>query len=169
MAALLIIMSTGCATTNGSYQMTSMPSSDALLAKYSSVAVEVSCAQGVALSQPDIDRIRNLIVKNIPTECPNRFKSINPATPDANTLKAGVNITRYDEGNTYARAMLVGLAQMHIGASVVLSDYTTGEKIGAADVNKTFDWGTYYRGITLIKDLENGLAKGVAASICGKK
>lgn len=149
--------------------MTSMPSNDALLAKYSDVAVEVSCAQVVALSQPDIDRIRNLIVKNIPTECPNRFKSINPATPDANTLKAGVNITKYDEGNTYARAMLFGLAQMHIDAAVVLSDYTTGEKISAAMVNKTFDWGGYYRGNTLIKDLENGFAKAVATSIGGKK
>jgi hypothetical protein len=149
--------------------MTSMPSNDALLARYSDVAVEVSCAQGVALSQSDIDRIRNLIVQNIQTECPNRFKSINPATPGANTLKAGVNITRYDEGNVYARAMLVGLAQMHIDAAVVLSDYTTGEKIAAAEVNKTFDWGRYYRGITLIKDLENGFAKAAAMSICGKK
>ncbi len=169
MAALLFVVSTGCATTKGSYQMTSMPSNDALLTKYSDVAVEVSCAKGIALSQPDIDRIRNLIVKNILTECPNRFKSINLATPDANTLRAGVNITRYDEGNVYARAMLVGLAQMHIEAAVVLSDYTTGEKIAAAEVNKTFDWGGYYRGNTQITDIENGFAEAVASSICGKK
>jgi hypothetical protein len=169
MAALLSVVSTGCTTTKGSYQMTSMPSNDALLTKYSDVAVEVSCAKGVALSQPDIDRIRNLIVENIVTEYPNRFKSINPATPGANALKAGVNITKYDEGSVYARAMLVGLAQIHIDAAVVLSDYNTGEKIAAAEVTKTFDWGRYYHGSTQIKDLENGFAKAVASSICGKK
>lgn len=78
-------------------------------------------------------------------------------------------IKRYEEGNAFARAMLVGLGRMHIDADVALSNWETKESIVQYEVSKTFAWGGLYGGLTDIKDVEDGFAKAVAASILGRK
>ena len=88
---------------------------------------------------------------------------------DQQTLHAAVNITRYDEGNSFARAMLAGLGQMHIDATVTLSDYQTKEEFAKYEVTETFAWGGLYGGFTDIRTVEEGFAKTVAASVSGKQ
>jgi hypothetical protein len=110
-----------------------------------------------------------LILKSIKEEERIIYKTINATTPVPNTLHAYVTIKRYDEGNAFARFMLAGLGQMHIDADVILSDWSTKEKIAQYEVTKTFAWGGIYGGATTIKGIEEGFAKAVAASIVGKE
>jgi hypothetical protein len=142
---------------------------DEQAAKYANLKVDLNCRSDVSLSSSDKERILDLIVKNIPTECPNQFRNVNASEVDQQTLHAVVNITRYDEGNAFARAMLAGLGQMHIDATVTLSDYQTNEEFAKYEVTKTFAWGGVYGAVTGIKDIQDGFAKAVAASIGGKK
>jgi len=165
----LVVLSTGCATSPGSYKSISPPPGDAQLSKYSDLSVEVTCAKGLSLSPSDIDRIKQLIVKNVPAESSNQLKYIDQLTPGSNAILAKVNITKYDEGNAMARFMLAGLGQMHIDAEVTLIDYATGQELSRSEVNKTFAWGGLYGGSTQITSIEDGFAKSVAASFSGKK
>jgi hypothetical protein len=158
----------GCASTTGSYRI-STPSADINNSKYSNLLVNVTCKGDVPLEAGDLARLRKLIVKSVPEECSNRFTCIDKSNAGPNTLKAGVNITTYDEGNAFARAMLAGLGQMHIRADVVLTDYSTGNQVMTSEVSKTFAWGGMYGGFTTIKELEPGFARAVAASFNGKQ
>jgi hypothetical protein len=83
-------------------------------------------------------------------------------------LQAVVVIKRYEAGNAFMRAMLVGLGQIHIDADVNLTNRETKESIATYEVTKTFAWGGAYGGFTDVKDVEGGFAKAVAASILGK-
>jgi hypothetical protein len=159
----------GCASTKGSYTLASSPKFEEQAAKYSNLKVDLNSNSNVSLGSGDKERILNLIVKNVPAECPNRFRNVNASDTDQQTLYAVVNITRYDEGNAFARAMLAGLGQMHIDATVTLSDYQTKEELSKYEVTKTFAWGGLYGGFTDIKSVEEGFAKAVAASFSGKK
>ncbi|NOT57566.1 MAG: DUF4410 domain-containing protein [Deltaproteobacteria bacterium] len=110
-----------------------------------------------------------MIIKNIRTEVPNRFQTINQASPGPSTLNATVMIKRYEEGNAFARLMLAGLGQIHIDADIVLSEEGTKESLAQYEVSKTFAWGGMYGGLTDIMDVEDGFAKAVATSIVGRK
>jgi hypothetical protein len=166
--ACLAVLSTGCATSKGSYQVTSPPPEQTALSKYSEICVEVSCSQGLSLTPSDLDRMKGLIVQSVPTECSNQFKCMDQPTPGSNAILAKVKITQYDEGNAFARWMLAGLGQMHIDAEVVLNDYTAGDELLRSQVTKTFAWGGLYGATTQITNIEDGFAKAVAASFTGK-
>ncbi len=165
----LLVLSTGCATSQGSYRLTSQPPGESTLAKYSDLCVEVSCSKETSLSSTDMDRIKSLILKNVPAECTNKFRCVEQPVDGSNTILAKVNITKYDEGNAMARFMLAGLGQMHIDADVILADYTTHDELFRTDVKKTFAWGGLYGGSTQVTDIEEGFAKSVAASFIPKK
>lgn len=164
----LAVMSTGCATSPGSYNLTSAPPGDRF-SRYSDLCVEVTASQGLSLTPSDLDRIKGLIISNVPAESAGRFKCVDESAAGPATIRAKVTITKYDEGNAMARLMLAGLGQMHIDADVVLSDSTTNDQLLRSEVKKSFAWGGIYGGGTQITDIEDGFAKAVAASFSGKK
>lgn len=168
-AIALALFASGCATTKASYNALNPPKDEQKIAQYKTVMVELTCNNEVTITQSDRERILAMVVKNIPEEAPGRFSAINPESPGESVLRAVVNITRYDEGNAFARAMLAGLGQMHIDANVSLSDFETKEALATYEVNKTFAWGGIYGGATRIQDLHDGFAKGIAAAIAGKR
>jgi hypothetical protein len=77
-------------------------------------------------------------------------------------------IKRYDEGDSFARAMLAGLGQMHIDADLCVSEYASKETLGTCEITKTFGWGGIYGAATRIEDIEDGFAQAVADFILGK-
>jgi hypothetical protein len=167
MACLAFLMA-GCATTQGSYHISSPPPGEVKLSKYSNLYVDVTCSRGL-LSPSDMNRIKNLIVENVPAQCSGKFKCVDQPAQGADAILAKVNITKYEEGNSLARFMLAGLGQMHIFADVTLSDYTSGDVLFQSEVKKTFAWGGMYGGTAQITDIEEGFAKAVAASFSGKE
>jgi hypothetical protein len=166
--ACIAILSTGCATSKGSYQVTSAPPGDSKLSGYSDICVEVTCPNYVSMGAIDLERIKAQIVKSVPAECSGRFKCVDQPAADTRALRAKVNIVKYDRGNAFARAMLAGLGQMHINAEVTLTDYASTDELFRTEVSKTFAWGGLYGGTTQITDIEEGFAKAVAASFTGK-
>jgi hypothetical protein len=166
---VLSLLGNGCASTQGSARLVTPPKADVSLVQFSNLIVEVESKQGISLTSSDKERILNLIVQNIRVDASDRFKAINQTNSGPSALHASVMIKRYEEGNAFARAMLVGLGQMHIDADVALSNWETKESIAQYEVSKTFAWGGLYGGLTDIKDVEDGFAKAVAASILGRK
>src|SRR5215831_11223831 len=162
---LVAWISGGCATSPGAVRAMAPLKQGVNLSTYSSLAVEV---EGVELTPVDKERIRIRIVDAIVKEAPTRFKGINSPTPVPPTLRASVTVTNYDKGNAFARFMLAGLGQIHIGAEVALRDQDTGDELGRFQVNKTFAWGGIYGAVTRVEDVEDGFAGAVASVLLGK-
>jgi hypothetical protein len=159
----------GCASTSGSHEVVGAAVNNSQIAKFSDLLITVKPGEHVTLNQSDTDRMTKLIEEDIKTDSPNRFKTINTASPSPATLQASVTIKNYEEGNAFARFMLMGLGQIHIDADVQLSDSATNEKLTQYEVTKTFAWGGFYGAFTKIKDAEVGFCKAVADSVLGKE
>ncbi|UJP05906.1 MAG: DUF4410 domain-containing protein [Nitrosomonas sp.] len=166
---LLITLISGCASTGGSYKPIGSPLTNERGAKFSELLINVQSGSDVSLNQESIDRMTKQIIENIKADTSNRFSKINGESPSTTTLEASIIITKYEEGNAFARAMLAGLGQMHIDADVTLYDHASKDKLTQYEVNKTFAWGGVYGGITTIKDVEIGFSKAIADSILGKE
>lgn len=154
---------TGCASTQGSHRLMRPPLAAGALGGYSELTVTVAGKGSVRLTQTDTERIHALIVKHIKEKAPGRF-GIDPAV-GSNGLELAVAIKRYDEGSAFARLMLAGLGAMHIDADVRMIDSTTKQAIAEYEVTKTFAWGGAYGAGTTIRDIEDGFASAVAATI----
>jgi Domain of unknown function (DUF4410) len=139
------------------------------LSGYTSLRVDVTKAEGVAVESAEAERIGKRIVEAIGKKQPGRFQSVNGDGAGQPTLHATVRLTRYDKGNAFARAMLAGLGSMHIDGKVSLKDPAKDANLGDYEVNKTFAWGGIYGASTSIEDVEVGFAEGVADAILGKK
>jgi hypothetical protein len=120
--------------------------------------VSTEAAAGVALTAEDTNRISQLVLADIKATAPNM---LDPSASQAKSVR--VVITRYDEGNAAARFMLAGLGQIRLEGTVVISDRTSGQRVGEYRVEKQFSFGGLYGGLTTIKDVEAGFAKSVAA------
>lgn len=87
----------------------------------------------------------------------------------ARSYQLAVNITRYDKGNAFARAMLAGLGQMHLDGTVTVYQMPSRTKVGEFTVKKTFAWGGIY-GMSMTMDaIEDTYAKAVAEAVHQKK
>jgi hypothetical protein len=169
---VLGISVSACAHDPGSYKAITPPQ-PGILSQYSNVIIEASNDNEVPLTAHDRERLVNKIVKKI--QITNRFKEIGPitqapskslttnvSTPAPKTLSVKVNVTNYDEGNSFLRFLLAGLGQIHINGRVSLIDQETAQQIGEYEVSKTFAWGGAYGLTTKIEDVEDGFADAVA-------
>jgi hypothetical protein len=92
-----------------------------------------------------------------------------PGTGAARNFEVAVNITRYDKGNAFARAMLAGLGQIHLDGVISVYQLPGRSKVGEFTIKKTFAWGGVYGGITNIETIEDTFAEAVAKAVCGTK
>ena len=90
-----------------------------------------------------------------------------PSPPPGTKIK--IVITQYDEGNRFARFMLIGLGQIHLEGDVVFIDATDEKEVGRYKVSKDFAFGGIYGGITGMEDVEKGFAKSVAQIVTNKQ
>jgi len=81
-------------------------------------------------------------------------------------LKMKIHFTRFDRGNAFARAMLIGLGQIVIEATVSLQD-AQGTTVAQYKVSKDFAIGGVVGATTSVDDVEEGFAKSVAAVVVG--
>jgi hypothetical protein len=75
--------------------------------------------------------------------------------------KMNIHFTRFDRGSAFARAMLIGLGQIRIEATVTLTD-PSGATVGQYKVSKDFAIGGAIGATTTVEDVEDGFAKSVA-------
>src|SRR5262249_50875123 len=128
------------------------------LSGYTALRVDVTKADGVAIESAAAERIGKRIGEAIGKKEPGRFKSVNGDQTEQPALHATVQLTRYDKGSAFARAMLAGLGGIHIDGKVSLKDAAKDAPLGEYEVNKTFAWGGIYGASTSIEDVEVGFA-----------
>ena len=123
-------------------------------------AVTTTAAPGLVMTQNDFERITMKVKNELSAAAPGIL--VDPASPDAD--KAGsltLNFTQYDSGSAFARAMLIGLGQIHVEGDVTVLD-PSGAAEGRYKVSKQFALGGIAGMATSIQDVEDGFAKSVA-------
>jgi Domain of unknown function (DUF4410) len=155
--AALAALLTGCASS------VSTPTAIAPLTTEQKAALRLSdisadAAGGVAMSDGDFGLICQKVRAYIQAQSPGVFADQNGA------LKMKIHFTRFDRGNAFARAMLIGLGQIVIEADVSLED-AGGKTVAQYKVSKDFALGGMAGAATTVDDVEDGFAKSVATVV----
>jgi hypothetical protein len=124
------------------------------------VVVNVRPAPGVAVDEVARQRVAQRVNQKI-----DELKRKAAPSPLPRDYEVDVRLTRYEEGNAFARAMLAGLGQMHVDAHITVFLLPDRIKVAEFDVEKTFAWGGIYGASMSIEDVEEGFAGGVAEGI----
>ncbi len=119
-------------------------------------------ADGVTMPVFNGQRLSNRLVEAI-----NEMKAKSPCkTADKRSFVLKSKITRYDEGNAFARSMLAGLGQIHLdGDFALILMPAENEPVAEFTLGKAFAWGGAYGGSKNMQDIEPAFAQGVAAAI----
>ena len=154
-----LVFFSGCASNVPRAQYSVAPKAEHVLKAMDAPEVQVSAAsRDVAMLDSDRSRIAEKISRQF----------LSPSDADApRPYRVQVNVTRYEKGNAFARAILAGLGQMHIDAEVKVFRNPGDEVVNQFTVSKTFAWGGLYGASTSILDVENPFAEAVANGLKG--
>jgi hypothetical protein len=158
--ALLGLLLAGCAGSVSAPQPIQPLSTDQRSGLHIS-SVTADAASGVEMSDGDFDLVCQKIKAYAQTEVPGVM-----VDPPAGGLKMQVHFTKFDRGSAFARAMLIGLGQIRIEATVSLID-STGKTVAQYAVAKDFALGGIAGASTTVDDVEQGFAKSVVAILKG--
>lgn len=153
----------GCASSTPSADFKKPLTDNYRLCAEDEASVKVSAADGVTLN--DFNRMR---LESSLKEAINNKKKNAPCKVGAKrSFILDSKITRYDEGNAFARAMLAGLGQMHLDGdfSLLHLSETGNEPVAEFTLKKTFAWGGIYGATTRMEDIEVAFCGGVAEAI----
>jgi len=125
--------------------------------------ITADAVSGVEMSDSDFGLICQKVRAYIQQESPSVLAD--PAGGPAE--KMNIHFTRFDRGNALARGLLIGLGQIHIEATVTLTD-TAGKAVGQYYVSKDFALGGIAGATTTVEDVEEGFAKSVAEIVKAK-
>jgi len=162
--ALVIAITAGCASSMPKPEYSRPIVADAHISAPDLAQVTVNAADDVKILPMEEERLSQKIKAKIDAR-----KSANVRTGQAITYEVELHLTRYEKGNAFARAMLVGLGQIHIEGKVSLFQMPAHTLVGEFDLKKTFAWGGIYGAATSMEDIENTFADGVAAAATGQK
>jgi hypothetical protein len=161
--ALAVFLSAGCASTAPKAQFSHEITSESRIASPDSVQVNVGAAEGVGILPAEKERLGEKIKAKIDAK-----KVANSRSGDGKIYQVDLQLSRYDKGSPFARAMLAGLGQIHLDGTV--SVYQTPEHVlvGEFGVSKTFAWGGIYGASTSMEDIEGAVADGIADAVTGQ-
>jgi hypothetical protein len=150
---------TGCATIGGepTYSRTLPP--EARIVSSDKVTTEVVAGVGVTLANYERERFAEEIQAAIRGHAPEKPGS-------KRSYAVVVQLTKYEKGSAFARAMLAGLGQMHIEATVSIYSMPERKLVGQFTMEKTFSWGGIYGASTTIETVEEEFAKSLAETAC---
>jgi hypothetical protein len=120
--------------------------------------ITADAVQGIAMSDGDFGLVSQKVRAYIETQFPGVYVD-QPGSPGA--LKMKIHFTRFDRGNAFARAMMAGLGQIEIDATVSLWD-SNQKQVAQYNVSKDFAFGGVVGATTTVEDVEEGFAKSVA-------
>jgi hypothetical protein len=125
--------------------------------------ISADAAGGVEMSDGDFGLICQKVRTYVDVDRPGVMTDA--ANPQA--LKMHIHFTRFDRGSAFARAMLIGLGQIRIEATVSLDD-TGGREVASYKIAKDFALGGIAGATTSVEDVEEGFAKSVAQVVSEK-
>jgi len=135
-AASLLLTLTGCASSVPKATVTHEIAVNARVASGDSTQVHVGAADGVKFLAVDGDRLSQKIQQKIDSR-----KVANHEADSARLYEVDVQLTRYEKGNAFARAMVAGLGQIHIDGKISVYHLPDHTLVGEFDLAKTFAWG----------------------------
>jgi hypothetical protein len=162
--AVSLAFSSGCATTTPKAEYSKDLTTQYRIDADDHPQVNVTASAGVEITDLEKQRIAQLIGSDLEAQ---RLR--NAANSDPEDCIVEVNITRYQKGNAFARAMLAGLGQIHVDANVKVLAGSSKQKLADFNLTKTFAWGGIYGAATSMEDIEKTFANGVAASLTGQE
>jgi hypothetical protein len=160
---VLLAVFSGCAGTAPTAEFKSPIDSINRLCNIDELNVKVAAADGVLLNDISRQRLESVLLQTINE----KKKNAQCKATEKRSFVLNSKITRYEEGNAFARAMLAGLGQIHLDGEFVLLKLMLekSQVLAEFNVSKTFAWGGVYGGSTRIEDVEPAFAEGVAAAI----
>ncbi|HVO48436.1 MAG TPA: DUF4410 domain-containing protein [Steroidobacteraceae bacterium] len=161
---MALVALAGCASTAPKAHFSQQIVASAQVTSADDVQVNVTAGNGVTMLNEEKSRMAEKIKARIDAR-----KTGNPAAGAARTFEVDVDLTRYDKGNAFARAMLIGLGQIHIDGKAQVYLLPAHDAVGEFDLRKTFAWGGLYGAVTSMDDIENTFADGVAAALIEDK
>lgn len=161
LAALFL---SGCASTTPKAAFSQEIAVGSRVAANDEVTAKVTAAPGVEILDLEKTRIEQRIEERVAAK-----KVLNAAGATAKSFAIELELTRYQKGNAFARAMLAGLGQIHIDGVVTVFELPEHRQVGAFKIKKTFAWGGLYGGTTSMEDIERTFADGVAAAVTGQE
>jgi len=162
-AFIAALFSAGCASTTPKAHFTQEITATAFIKATDKVQTTVTALP--SLNILDVERTR--ITQRIDQQIALR-KATNPGS-QTRDVAVEVLITRYDKGSAFGRAMIAGLGQIHLDATVNLFTQPEHTQFGAFDIKKTFAWGGIYGASVTMEDIEATFADGLAAAVTGTK
>lgn len=126
--------------------------------------VKVTADTGIEILESEKTKIAERIENFIKQK-----QGVNGSHTPSRTYSVELNITRYERGNAFARAMLAGLGQIHIDGTIKVIVEETKEVVGEFYLKKTFAWGGIYGASTSMEDIERTFASAVAGAVTGKR
>lgn len=127
--------------------------------KLSVTDVTATATPGIGMGNDDLVRIVDGIKGKLTAD-----RLMAAQSPDALPVTLQINFTSYDPGNAGARALMMGLGQIHIDGEIAMVD-ASGIAIGKYQIAKQFAGGGLWGAATTIKDVEAGFEASVADMI----
>lgn len=144
---------TGCAT-SAAPPTTVQPLATAQRTGLHISEITADAADGIEMSDGDFDVVCKKIRIIAAAEAPGIF------VDGGHGLKMHIHFTRFDRGSAFARAMLIGLGQIRIEATVTLID-ASGATVAEYAVSKDFAIGGVIGASTTVGNVETGLARSI--------
>ena len=125
--------------------------------------IKVGTAPGVVATEDEKAHFKNVVTDKL-----NARRAHNPANGDPKQCDVDITVTKFEKGSKFARAMLAGLGQIHLDASVLVVPSGGGDTLNDFKLSKTFAWGGIYGASEGIEDIEPPFADGIAAALTGQ-
>lgn len=122
--------------------------------------VSADAASGVEMSDADFDAVCQKVKAHLPA-------GVLADSGAAGTYAMKIHFTRFDRGSAAARALLIGLGQIRIEATVSLVD-GSGNSVAQYGVAKDFALGGIAGATTSVDDVEDGFAKSIVEIVKAK-
>jgi hypothetical protein len=155
---LATVILTGCAGSTPSADFRKTLTSKDRLCEKDVTTVNLTTAQDVDM----VEQTKTRIAQKLTAAIEKKKKTVQCETLTPREYVLDAKITRYDEGNAFARAMLAGLGQMHIDGEFKMAAKGQLEPATDFTLAKTFAWGGAYGASVRIEDIENTFTESVA-------
>jgi len=162
---ILLVVSlylTACASSVPKVEYAQKPESRIHLDANDQADIAIETASGISMVEYEKQRLAQRIKEKL-----DELKLANQDSGVATQYDVKLTVTRYEKGSAFARAMLAGLGQIHLEATVLLFSHDSKEKLADFKVVKTFAWGGIYGASTTMEDLEPPFAEAIARALAG--
>jgi Domain of unknown function (DUF4410) len=162
--ALSALLLAGCAGSPPEPKFTHVLVVDSSIGPADTAEVSITAPDSIKILPSEKERVAEKIKAKIDTR-----KAKNGQFRDPRTYQVVLDVTRYEKGNAFARAMLAGIGQIHLDGTIsvfLMPDHTL---VGEFAMQKTFAWGGIYGASTSMETIEDTFCDSVAATVTGQQ